>query len=109
MDKLVCVVAGYEMASNEFILESRSNLLADISRVRAARVEPAAVRRIDWAGDFARQNDSCSLVFDVRYRNRRNQCLRIWMKRIIVESVRLGEFHNFPEVHDCYSMANLTY
>ena len=73
MHKLVGVVASYEMALNELVLEGWRDLFANVSCIRAARMEPASLRRINGTRHFAWQDYSCGLVLDIRDWNSGNQ------------------------------------
>src|SRR5438067_12918676 len=59
------------------------DLGADLLRLPAARMEPAARRRIHWARHVAGEDDPAAFDFDlwVRDRHRRKQRLRVRVER----------------------------
>ena len=87
----------------------RFNLGAYINGTRASGMEPASGRWTDRARDFTRKNDSRRLVFGIRNRNSRHQSNSVRMKWILEQLLRLSNFHQFPEIHDSYSIANVSY
>ena len=66
------------------VLEGRLLLRAEIEGDGAARVEAAAGRRVQRAGDVALQDDAVALVRRVRDGDGRHQGLSIGMERISI-------------------------
>ena len=75
--------------------------LAERRRFRAARMEVAAGWGIGRVGDIALQNDAAAfpLPLGVRRRDRREQGLRIGMRRRIEYPVAFADFDNPAEIH----------
>ena len=73
-------VAGDEVTRRHF-LPLRHGMLADFRAVRAARVEFAALRRVDRAGDIALEHRKVALL--LRRRDGFEQSLGIRMHRVV--------------------------
>src|SRR6476620_798734 len=86
------VVAGGDVAV-PVVRERRLDLLADVRRVPAARMEAASRGRVDRARDVAHEDDALPLLAQVRVgdRHRGKQRLRVRHDRALVELLRRRE------------------
>ena len=100
------MVAGDEVARRHF-LPFRHGVLADFGAVRAARVEFAALRRVDRAGDIAFQNPQLAVLLHVRGRNRGHQRLGVRVQRVIKQLLRVRQFDHVAQIHDADSVGNV--
>ena len=71
-------------------------------RMRAARVKPAAHRRIRTVTDLSGKKFLPAILFlRIRNRNCLDQRLRIRMHRMAEDLLRLSDLHDFSKIHDC--------
>src|SRR3954451_20982535 len=73
----------------------------------AARVEAAAVRDVDRTRDVAAQDDALAPHLGIGHRNGRHERLRVWMSRIAVGRLTVGQLDNSPQVHYGCSIADV--
>ena len=87
----------------------RFGLPALFNGVRTARMETASARRIDRGGYVAGQDYPFPLRLDLRigHGDRRNQRLRVRMKRLRIHLFAVGKFDYLPEVHDGYPVRDV--
>ena len=75
-------MAGDEMVRPD-LFPRRDDLRADLCAVLAARVEFAALRRVDRAGDIAFEDGELLRADGIRGRDRVEQCLGVRMDGVI--------------------------
>ena len=82
--------------------ERRLDLGANLGRVAAARMEPAAARRVDRARHVPLEHDPLALRGQVRIRHRdgREQRLRVRHDRPLVQLLGRRQLHELAEIHD---------
>ena len=94
------VMAGGEVAV-AVRRERRLGRAADLGRVAAAGVEPAAGRRVGGAGHVALEHDPLApREVGIRDRHRREQRLRVGMHRRRADVLRRPDLDHLAEVHD---------
>src|SRR5262245_43790900 len=91
-------VAGHLVARAVFA-ERRLHFTADRQRLRAARVEPAARRRVERARHLASQDDLLTYVVGVRGQCVVQQYLRVGMERPLVKLVCGSRLDELAQVH----------
>src|SRR5260370_26613970 len=94
------------------LLQRRLDLAADRKLGdRAARVEPAALGRVDRRGDLALEQDGLAvrLELGVRVWDRAQQDLRVWMERVVVDLSAARDLDDLAEVHDRHAVADVAY
>ena len=92
------MVAGDEVTRRHF-LPLRHGMLADFRAVRAARVEFAALRRVDRAGNIAFQNPQLAVLLHVRGRNRGHQRLGVRVQRMVKQLLRVRQLDHVAQIH----------
>ena len=91
------------MARTSGELQKLWHLLCTLRRrIRAARVKPAAHRRIRTVTDLSGKKFLPAILF-LRIRNRKclDQRMRIRMHRMTEDLLRLSDLHDFSKIHDC--------
>ena len=91
------MVAGDEVTRRHF-LPLRHGMLADFRAVRAARMEFAALRRVDRAGNIAFQNPQLAVLLHVRGRNRGHQCLGVRVQRMVKQLLRVRQLDHVAQI-----------
>src|SRR5713226_4852044 len=94
------------------LLQRRLDLAADRKlRDRAARVEPAAFRRVDRRWDLALEQDGLAarLELGVRVRDRAQQNLGVWVERVVVNLSAVRDLDDLAEVHDRHPVADVAH
>ena len=72
-----------------------------------AVAEGAAWGRVDRAGHVAVEENPVAGCGGVGDRIRGEQGLGVGMARVLVDSLRGGQFHDFPQVHDRYLITHV--
>src|SRR6476620_11541173 len=103
------VVALGHVALAEWIERWLLDVAMPFDEARAARVEPARARRIDRARDVAFEDDRLALAaaLGVRDRNRRKECARVRVLRLLVERVTRRELRDLAQVHDHHAVGDV--
>src|SRR5215471_18714061 len=90
------------------------NFFQDLLVLRAARhadgtarVEAAAGRRLDGAGDVALEEDALALHRRVGDGHRGEKRLRVGMLRVVVELLARGDLHDLAQVHHGYARGDV--
>jgi len=94
-------MAGHEVSRLDFSY-FRFFKGASLHGIGASRPEPAPGGRIDGRRNIPLKDDSPGLPGDlgIRNGNRRQEGLGVGMQGIVVEFVAIGDFHQFPQIHD---------
>src|SRR2546422_11459513 len=100
------IIAGKPMPRQN-LYKLRLRLRTHLNSARAARMGPAAGRRVDRTRGLARQNNSVNLSSRGWNRYRRQECSCIRMKGIYEEFSSIRYLHNLAEVHYCDSVAHV--
>jgi hypothetical protein len=96
---VLLAVAGDEMTLVDF-LHHPLPFRALRRRLRAARVEPAAGRRGDEAGDLSFQMNVFISLPGIRYGDRGKKRLGVWVERVLEQVRGVGVFDDLSCVHD---------
>ena len=89
------------------ILLFRSFVLADFHTLLATGMKLTSGRRIRRGRNASFQNDSAHLSLRIRNRNRGEERLRIGVKRIGKEILRIAELHNISKIHNTDRIGNM--
>ncbi len=92
-----------------FIFQNRNIRFTGLHGHRTSRVKDTTRWRVDWAGHFTGHDVVFPMFFDFRIGNRYGiqQCLGIWMLRIVVEFITIRHFHNLAQIHYCDLVAQV--
>ena len=82
------------------ISQLRLLLCTDVLCHEAACMEHTAGWWIRRAREIALQQNLLSFRMAVRYRNRRQQRLGLWVRRIVKQLLLIRELHDMTEIHD---------
>ena len=96
-----------DLVAARLVAQDRLDLGAHRQRLRAARVEAAARRRIEGARHLALQDDLVAHVVGVRGQRVVQQDLRVRVQRIRVELVGVGGLDELAQVHDADARADV--
>ena len=75
------------------------NVLANLRRMRASRMEATALGGICGGGNISRQVDSLHLYVGVGIRNCGEKCLRVRVNRIVEDILLVSELDHGAKVH----------
>ena len=100
------MVAGDEMVRPD-LFPRRDDLRADLCAVLAARVEFAALRRVDRAGDIAFEDGELLRADGIRRRDGVEQGLGVRMDRVVEDLVGLRQLDHVAEVHDADAVGDV--
>ena len=89
------------------LVHDRRHLLADVRAITAAGMKFAAGRRLDRAWNIPFQNDCFTVVIQIRRRNRRKQCLRIWMGRMRIKLLCRSQLYHIAQIHHADTVADV--
>src|SRR5579859_7103542 len=89
-------------------IRSRTDLrVAELRAELAARMEPAAGRRVHGRGDVPLEDDAPARQLRVRNGDRGEESLRIWMLGIPEQVPPVGDLDDPAEVHDGHPVADV--
>ena len=100
------MMAGDEMVRPD-LFPRRDDLRADLCAVLAARVEFAALRRVDRAGDIAFEDGELLRADGIRRRDGVEQGLGVRMDRVVEDLVGLRQLDHVAEVHDADAVGDV--
>ena len=82
-------------------------MLADFRAVFAARMELAAGRRIDGAGNIALENLDLAIGVKVRRRNGVHQRLSVGVLGIVEQLLRVGQLDDIAQIHNADAVGDI--